>query len=175
MDSREEFVKMIENRIKILDEGESRIVKLSLMNIEHKRNFLGNIMSISIAAIAGLFILLSQSSYFEISEKLVLINVILLGLFIILSAVYLTSILSQESVLLDENIQFTKRTRAEFIESVKNGTVHDIESYEEYRKLKYSEEINSRKSVKGSNEIWFILLNFFIYIFFCVIIVIFFL
>ncbi len=159
--------KIFEERIDVLNAGEDYTKMLALKNIEHKRNFLATIMNMSVAIIAGLLILLNQANYFDFSEKLILINIISFGLFIIFSSIYLTAILAQESEALDKSLEFTKRTKKDFIEGVINGNISNNDDYESFRNQKYSEEKLLKVNKIFSSEIWFILINFLFIISFC--------
>ncbi|MFZ2522752.1 MAG: hypothetical protein WAX44_02820 [Minisyncoccia bacterium] len=51
------YIKTLDGRERTLDEGEKRTIELISKNIDHKRSFLGTMMTLAAAVIAGLFIL----------------------------------------------------------------------------------------------------------------------
>lgn len=153
------YIKIIETRFNILEEGEKRTIELALKNIDHKRAFLGTTMTISAAVIAGLFILLTSKDHSNCFSLLVIVSSFCFTIFIISSSIYLTVLLSQEGSLLYKSVQFVRSSQQDFIKNVKNRTIHDIGTYEEYRKQKYQEEGESKQEVRGSSEIYFVLIN----------------
>lgn len=152
------FIKTLENREKTLEEGEKAMIGLTLKNIEHKRAFLGTLMTIATAVIAGLFILLVDKNLNSCFNLLAIMSGLGFAVFIISSSIYLTAILAQESLSLDKHLRFIRESKKDFIKKV-GTTITDINSYEEYRKQKYKEEKESKQEVRGSHEIWFVLIN----------------
>jgi len=153
------YIKTIEDRGKVLEDGERQTIELISNNINHKRAFLGTSMTIAAAVIAGLFILLigkdlSNSCLVFLTEM----SGLGFALFIVTSSIYLTVILAQESLLLDRNLQFVEESKKDFIEKV-GISIIDVDSYEKYRGQKYREEKELKRKVRGSHEIWFILIN----------------
>lgn|SRR3989338_1916682 len=153
-----EYIKILEDRERNLEESEKRIIELNLKNIDHKRAFLGTTMTISAAIIAGLFILLTNKNYDGCFSLLVMTSASLFAVFMIGSSIYLTSILAQESLALDGRFKFIRESKRDFIEKVGIAII-DIDSYEKYREQKYKEGKGLEREIKGSHEIWFVLLN----------------
>ncbi len=151
------FIEAIEERERILDQGERQAIDLAIKNIDHKRAFLGTLMTISVAVIAGLFVLISQDN--GCLNLLVTINCIFFVSFLLASTIYLTIILSRESISLNKNLEFIRESKRDFIRSLTDGTIKNLDGYEEYRKKKYKREKELRKNIKNLSEIWFILIN----------------
>jgi len=114
-------------------------------------------MTISVAIVAGLFVLISKNN--NCFSLLAVINNIFFTAFLIISSIYLTIILFQESQSLDKSLQFGRASKKDFIKNINNKTIYDITSYKKYRNQKYKEEKESKQEVRGSSEIWFILIN----------------
>ncbi|MBU3999748.1 hypothetical protein KKG29_01025, partial [Patescibacteria group bacterium] len=103
-EERANYIKIIEGRESALEEGEKRTIELMLKNIDHKRAFLGTTMTISAAIIAGLFILLASKDFNNCFNLLAIVSSFCFAIFIISSSIYLTVILSQESLSLDKHL-----------------------------------------------------------------------
>ena len=155
------FIKLVEERENILNEGEKRTIELLLKNLDHKRAFLNNLMSMSVAVIAGLFLLLISNDGEFFSTLLIIIAVLSFALFVIISTIWLTYLFSKESSSLDRSLEFIKTSKQDFIQKLKDGTIKDFETYENYRKEKYKEEKTKiKKEIKGTSEFWFIFIIF---------------
>lgn len=153
------YIGAVEGRFNVLEEGENRTIGLAIKNIDHKRAFLGTAMTISAATIAGLFILLDGKDFDGYFKLLAMISSFCFAIFIISSSIYLTLILSQESSSLDNSLKFVRKSQIDFVEKIDKGIVSNIDSYEKHRNEKYDEEAKIKKEIKGSSEIWFILIN----------------
>jgi hypothetical protein len=153
-DEQPKYIKTLEDRSKFIDEGEKRLTELILVNIDHKRSFLGILMTIAAAVIAGLFILMinENSDYLNLFST---ISSLGFSIFIISSGIYLTFILSQESQTLDSGYKFIKNSKKNFLEKIGTEIV-DLDSYEKYRIQKYEEEKDSKIESKLISEKWFI-------------------
>lgn len=149
------FIKIIEDRDKNLGESEKQIIDQSSKHIDHKRAFLGTLMTIAAAIIAGLFLLTNNNSGAFYLNLLAKISGFGFGLFIISSASYLIAIFSQESLSIDRRLEFIKNSRRDFVEKV-GIEITDIDSYEKYREQKYEEGKGVGSEIKGSREIWFV-------------------
>ncbi len=152
------YIKIIEDREKILEEGERRIIEIGITNLDHKRAFLGTLMTIAAAIVAGLFIFTNTGTSHPCLNFLAMLSGTGLALFIVFSAVYLIMILSQESRQIDERLQFIRDSRKDFIEKV-GKEITNIDSYERFREESYGKEKGLTKPLKSSNEIWFILVT----------------
>lgn len=151
------YIKILEEREKTLDEGERRNIDLSILNIGHKRSFLGTLMTIAAAIVAGLFFFFtSDYSSDNYLTFLAILSGFGMAFFILGSAAYLAFILSQESVEANQRIQFVRNSKKDFIEKV-GVEITDIDSYEAYRQRKYEEERELDKKIPGTHEVWFIL------------------
>jgi len=159
-DKKIDFINLIEKRESILDEGEKRTIELSLKNLDHKRAFLNNLMNMSVAIIAGLFLLLISNDG-DFFSTLLIIAVISFALFVIISTIWLTYLFSKESSSLDRSLEFIKTSKQDFIQKLQDGTIKDFGTYENYRKEKYKEEKTKiKKEIKGTSEFWFIFIIF---------------
>jgi hypothetical protein len=157
-DEQPQYIKTLEERERTLDEGEKRTIELISKHIDHKRAFLGTLMTISAAVLAGLFILFSGKDTGACINTLATISGLGFSLFIIFSSFYLTFLLAQESLSLDKNLHFVRDSRKDFIEKV-GIAITDLDSYERYRGEKNKEEKNSRPKEKGLWEGWFVIVS----------------
>lgn len=164
-EERPKYIKILEERQKSLDEGENRTMELSGKNIDHKRGFLGTLMTIAAAILVGLFILLTTEYVNEsLSYFWAAVSGIGFATFLVGSTIYLGLILSQESVSIDKHLKFVRDSRRDFIGKV-GIEITDIDSYERYREKKYMEEkeLHPANEVKGSAEFWFrLIVGFFV-------------
>lgn len=149
------YIKTLEERERTLDEGEKRTFELISKHLDHKRAFLGTLMTIAAAVVAGLFFLIVNKDSNGCLNTLSIIGSLGFAFFIISSSVYLTWILSQESSSLDEHLKFIQDSRKDFIEKVGVDIV-DMDSYERYREEKYKEEIEVKPKEKGTDEKYFV-------------------
>jgi len=60
MSEKPEFIKILDQREKSLNEAEDSLIEATSFNIGHKRAFLGTLMTISAGTIAGLFFLFTK-------------------------------------------------------------------------------------------------------------------
>lgn len=152
------YIKTLEERERSLDEGEKRTIELLSKHLDHKRAFLGTLMTIAAGVIAGLFILITGEDpgiCISLSAK---VSGLGFAVFIVSSSIYLTFILAQESVTLDKHLRFLQDSKRDFINKV-GISITDLDSYEEYRKKKYEEEKTSKPKQRGLWEGWFVGLN----------------
>lgn len=151
------FIKIIEDKGRSLEKGEKETIELISKNIDHKRAFLGTLMTISAAILAGLFILLTNN---VLEQERFYFFAALSGFgfasFIIYSSIYLIFLLSQESLSLDKRLLFLRNSGDDFIGKVGVDIV-DIDGYEKYRNEQYGKESKLKKEIKGSHEIWFMI------------------
>lgn len=152
------YIKILEDREKDLEESEVVIMGLIAKNIDHKRAFFGNTMSIAAIIVAGLFIFLASDNLDNYFVALAQIDGFLFTSFLISSSIYLTYILAMESTQLDKHLKFIQESKKDFIESI-GKTIVDIDSYEKFRKQKYHEGKNIKRDIKGSSEFWFVAIN----------------
>lgn len=145
-----DLIETLKEREKILNSGEQRMIQLCSKNIDHKRAFLGTLMTISTGIITGLFILAKNES-----SLLIIISGFGLIVFVVFCALYLLILLSQESLQLGEKLDFIKKSKKDFIQSVGTRIV-DIDTYKEYRNEQYEKELKINREIKGSRERWFI-------------------
>ncbi len=153
-----QYIKILENRERDLEESEKRMIELVAKNIDHKRAFFGNTMSISAVIVAGLFIFLSSDNLNGCLSMLAKIDGVLFTSFLISSSIYLTCILSQESISLDGRLKFIQKSKKEFINSVGDKII-DIDSYEKFREEKYNEGKSAERKIAGASEFWFVAIN----------------
>ena len=152
------YIKTLQERERTLDEGEEKTIGLISKHVDHKRAFLGTLMTISAAVIAGLFIFVIGKDSNICINILATVGGLGFALFIVGSSVYLTFILAQESLSLDKHLRFVQDSKKDFIEKV-STVIIDLDSYENYRKQKYEEEKASKPKERGLWEGWFILIN----------------
>lgn len=152
------YIEILEDREMNLEESEKHEIELSLKNIDHKRAFFGNTMSIAAIIVAGLFIFLASDNLNTHFVVLAQIDGFLFTSFLISSSIYLTYIMASESVQLDNHLKFIQESKKEFIENI-GKTIVDIDSYEKFREQKYHEGKNIKREIKGSSEFWFIAVN----------------
>lgn len=149
-DEQPAYLKTLEDRDKSLDEAENRVRELGIKVIDHKRSLLGNLMTISAAIIAGLFILLTvQDPQTECTYRLAILTGIGFGFFIISASYYMMSLLSHDSERNDKHLNFVIDAHTDFVAKVGKEIV-DLDSYEKYREKKFSEE----KELKAGDETW---------------------
>ena len=153
-----QYIKTLEERERTLDEGEKKTIELISKHLDHKRAFLGTLMTIAAAVIAGLFILVVGKDSSTCVNTLATASGFGFALFIISSSIYLTFILAQESLSLDKHLHFVQDSKKDFIEKV-GTTITDIDTYEHYREQKYKEEITSKQKERALGEGWFIGIN----------------
>lgn len=155
VDQKPEFIKILDQREQSLDEGEKGLIELNSLNVDHKRAFLGTLMTISAATIAGLFFLFTNK---DLSDCLIFYSKISgLGhaLFILASSAWLTLILSQESVDISNKIVFVRESREEFVSKV-GSEIINLDTYEKYRNTKNQEENKLKRYIWGDSERWFV-------------------
>lgn len=153
-----QYIKTLEERERILDESEKRTIELISKHLDHKRAFLGTLMTISSAVLAGLFILFTGENSAVCAQSLATISGFGFALFVLASSAYFTFLLAQESLSLDKNLQFIKNSRKDFIEKI--GTfITDLDSYERYREEKNKEEKDARPKERGLWEGWFVIVS----------------
>ena len=149
------YIRTIEEKEQSIDEGERRTIELNIKNIEHKRAFLGTLMTISSAFVAGLFIFIGKINNNELIYRiLTMVSGLGLTFFVISSAYYLGFLLSEEGREGDERLGFVKKSKKDFIEKV-GVTINDLNSYEKYRQEKYEEERKLDRKITFSDEKWF--------------------
>ncbi len=154
-DEQPQYIKTLEERERTLDEGEKRTIELNSKHLDHKRAFLGTLMTISAAVLAGLFILFTGKDSGVCVNLLATISGFGFALFIISVSLYLTFLLAQESSSLDKHLQFVQNSRKDFIAKV-GVAITDLDSYERYREQKNKEEQDLRPKEKGLWEGWFV-------------------
>lgn len=152
------YVKIIEDRVKTIDEGEQNAINLGIKNVDHKRAFLGTLMTIATAITAGLFLFFSgEVSANKFVYNLAVISGVGMAAFVCAAAVYLTVLLSQESTHLSGRLKFVRKSKADFVDKL--GTeIHDIDSFNKFREKMYAEEVAVGKKIPSSWEGWFILI-----------------
>lgn len=160
-EKRSKYIKILEDREKSLEDAERETLEIGIKIVSHKRAFLGTLMTIAAAIIAGLFVLLTTESLNKnCLHVLVTISGFGFVVFILCSAVYLTILFTQESILTDKRLKFLRESKIEFIQKIGND-IKDFDSYERYRQEKHKKEIqlNFQNEVWGSSELWFQLVS----------------
>lgn len=150
-----EFIKILDQREKTLNEAEDSLIQSASFTIGHKRAFLGTLMTISAGTIAGLFFLFTKET--NLSNCFILLAKISgLGhaVFILASSAWLTHLLAQESISTSNRLDFIRSARAEFVEKV--GTeITGLDSYQKYRDSKKTQEESLNKTIWADTENWF--------------------
>ena len=157
-DEQPQYVKTLEERERTLDTGEERTIGLISKHVDHKRAFLGTLMTISAAVLAGLFILFTSKDSGACVNTLATISGFGFALFIIASSAYLAFLLAQESLSLDKHLRFIQKAKKDFIAKV-GIDITDLDSYERYRKQKHKEEVDLKPKERGLWEGWFVLVS----------------
>lgn len=155
-EERPQYIETLEKKEQSLNEGEKDTIELISIHVNHKRAFLGTLMTISAAVIAGLFLLSTGESFDQCLKILATVSGIGFALFIIISGAYLTLLMAQESVSLDKRLLFVQSSKKDFISKV-GMEITDLDSYERYREQKYEEEKNSNHQIIGLWEGWFVI------------------
>lgn len=157
-DEQPQYIKTLEERENTLDEGEKRTIELISKHVDHKRAFLGTLMTISAAVLAGLFILFAGNDTGTCVSLLATVSGFGFALFIVAASAYLAFLLAQESLSLDKHLRFIQEARRDFIAKV-GIVVTSLDSYETYRKQKHKEETGSRSKEVGLWEGWFVIIS----------------
>jgi hypothetical protein len=149
------FIKIIEDRIQSLEVGENKIIEFIIKNLDHKRAFIGTLMTIAGGILAGLFFLFTKENS-DISRFgfLARFGGNCFALFIIISAFYLISILSQESISLDKKLDFIRKSREKFIERL-GDKITNLKTYEKYREIEYKKEMDNSEKKWFTEEKYF--------------------
>ena len=137
------FAEIVEDRIKNLEEANNYLTQLTLKNIDHKRAFLGNLMTISAAITAALFFILTtdfKSSLPNFYSLLISVSAFFSVLFITANAAYMVTLLSQESMNLDKRLAFGRKSKEDFISKLNRYTINNIDEYNHYVQEQYLEE-----------------------------------
>lgn len=153
-----QYIKTLEERERTLDGGEKSTIELILKHVEHKRAFFGTLMTISAAVLAGLFFLFTGKDLDNLPNFLATASGFGFALFIIISSIYLTFLLAQESLSLDKHLRFIKDAKKDFIAKI-GIEITDLDSYERYREKKQKEEKESRPKEIGLWEGWFVIVG----------------
>lgn len=146
------------NRENSLNEAESRVDSLLLKHIEHKRAFLSTAMSISMAAIVGLFLLIHYSEN-QCLQSLILITIGTFALFLCFTAIYMILLLDNESQNLIDHKNFIKNSKEKFINAVINQEIKDFNSFEKFRKKQFINEKKLRKTNAIDSSKWFFIVG----------------
>ena len=157
-DEQPQYIKTLEERERTLDDGEEKTIGLISKHVDHKRAFLGTLMTISAAVLAGLFILFTSNDSGTCVSTLATISGFGFALFIITSSAYLAFLLAQESLSLDKHLRFIQEAKRDFIAKV-GIAITDLDSYEKYRKQKHKEEVDAKPKERGLWEGWFIIVS----------------
>ncbi len=153
----EGLIELYNEHSKSLEEFEAKLHSLSNENVGQKRVFLGTLMTISAAVIAGLFFLFSTQYVFssdgttqDYALALAKIAGTFQAVFLFCSGSWLTTMLSQEGVDLDRKIAFSKRTRDDFPQKMLTY-IRSEESFRKYVEAKIEEEkkISLKKMFDG--------------------------
>jgi|GEM_PF-2121232 len=156
---RDESKKMIEMMYTNLDEiteTESKILPILNENVAQKRSFLGTLMTIAAAIIAGLFFMFSKDYIPSgCATALAKFSGIFYSLFIAAATVWLTLIMSQEGTKLDKQLDFYRSLRADLLKKV--GTaIRSKKDFDLFLKEKLDQSIKlSDKKVLGAEEYFF--------------------
>jgi len=137
-----------------LKHDENSLVQSTNQHVDSKRTFLGTLMTISVAIIAGLFVLITNGNYDSCFRGLAIGSGGLFVVSVMGASIYLIVILWGESLSLDRRRQFLINSRGCLM------GVTDDESFRGYGELTLREAEKSKQKVKGSQEIWFVIVSF---------------
>jgi uncharacterized membrane protein YcjF (UPF0283 family) len=154
--------KILEEKVEKLQESERNVIEIGIKIIDHKRAFLGNVMTIAAAILAGLFFLLTTKELSVCTYHLAMASGIGFALSIVAASIYLLAIFSHESVVNDRRLKFVRESRQELIRKFNNHEINNIVDYEEHVKQKMGEEKNLTTQDKTwiVEEKWFVAVGF---------------
>lgn len=155
-DESKKMIEMVDENIADITKTESDLLPLLNENVSQKRTFLGTLMTISAAIIAGLFFMFSKeyipTGYATFLAKF---GGFFYGLFIVSASVWLTAIMSQEGTKLDRHLDFYKSLREDIYRKV--GTaIRSKKDFDDFLKEKLDQNIKiGDKKILGVKEYFF--------------------
>lgn len=155
-DESNKMIEMVDENIADITKTESNLFPILNENVSQKRTFLGTLMTIAAAIIAGLFLMFSKE-YIPRGPATYLAQIsgIFYGLFIVSASIWLTAIMSQEGTKLDRHLDFYKSLREDIYKKV--GTaIRSKNDFDKFLKEKLEQNTKlSNKKIFGANEYFF--------------------
>ena len=163
-DESKKMIEMMDENLDGINETESNILPLLNENVAQKRSFLGTLMTIAAAIIAGLFFMFFKdyipSGYATFLAKF---SGFFYSLFIVCSTVWLALIMSQEGTNLDKQLDFYRSLREDILKKI--GTaVRSKKDFDVFLKEKLDESIklSSRKIFAAEEYFFWIVVGLFV-------------
>lgn len=150
------MIEMVDENVADIAKTESDLLPLLNENVAQKRTFLGTLMTIAAAIIAGLFFMFSKD-YIPTgcATFLAKFSGFFYGLFIASSSIWLTAIMSQEGTKLDKHLDFYKNLR-ENIYSKVGTAIRSKKDFDVFLKEKLEQSIKiSNKKIFAAEEYFF--------------------
>jgi hypothetical protein len=152
----EEMIRMVDENVADITKTESDLLPFLNENVSQKRTFLGTLMTIAAAIIAGLFFMFSKE-YIPTgcATLLAKFSGSFYGLFIVSASIWLTAIMSQEGTKLDKHLNFYKSLHEDIYKKV--GTaIRSKKDFDDFLKEKLEQSIKlSDKKIFGAEEHFF--------------------
>jgi len=155
-DESKKMIEMIDENLDDITKTESNILPLLNENVAQKRSFLGTLMTIAAAIIAGLFFMFSKDYIPSgCATTLAKFSGFFYSLFIVGSTAWLTLIMSQEGTKLDKQLDFYRSLREDLFKKV--GTaIRSKKDFDFFLKEKLDQSIKlSDKKILGAEEYFF--------------------
>jgi len=155
-DESKKMIEMVDENIADITKSESELLPLLNENVSQKRTYLGTLMTIAAAIIAGLFFMFSKE-YIPTggATSLAKFSGFFYGLFIVCASIWLTAIMSQEGTKLDRHLDFYKSLREDIYRKV--GTaIRSRKDFDDFliEKLEQSVKLSNKK-IFGADEYFF--------------------
>jgi len=155
-DESKKMINMMDENIADITKTESDLLPILNENVSQKRTFLGTLMTIAAAIIAGLFFMFSKdyipTGYATFLAKF---SGFLYSLFIVSSSIWLTAIMSQEGTKLDKHLDFYKSLREDLYKKV-GMAIRSKNDFDAFLKEKLEQSIKlSDKKIFGAEEYFF--------------------
>lgn len=152
----EKMIAMLDENIKDIRATEAQLLIPLNDNVAQKRTFLGTLMTISAAIIAGLFFVFTKdpSPLTGCSLLLAQLSAISHAAFIFMSSFWLTAILGQESARLDRKINFYRTLPDEMYGKV-GKEIRSEDAFNNYLKEKLSESKSLDTEIYFQHEYYF--------------------
>jgi hypothetical protein len=156
----EKLKELINNRADRIEESESILRELGIINIKGKREYLQTLLLIIFVA-SGFVITLNHQinkwgAFWSVTTFLVCALII---------CIYLTLLLSNEGKSLDKLKKYNNEQLEDLLSALKKGEITNYETFEKFRERKHQEELGFRKeNIKDFSDKWFWAIN----ILFCI-------
>lgn len=155
-DESKKMIEMVDENIADITKTESDLLPLLNENVSQKRTFLGTLMTIAAAIIAGLFFMFSKDYIPSgCATLLAKFSGFFYGLFIVSASIWLTAVMSQEGTQLGKHMDFCKSLREDIYTKV--GTaIRSKKDFDDFLKEKLNQSIKlSDKKIFGAEEYFF--------------------